>query len=101
MTNQTPEMHGVFPCPVSITKRDTNLSPEEEKVIKDLAASAKRLAQWGKIYDNEKISRKAKNMEKRIEKLEDNSHWECVDILNQSNPFRRFDTAAPSARPKV
>jgi ATP-binding cassette subfamily F protein 3 len=44
---------------------------EEEKVIKDLAASAKRLAQWGKIYDNEKISRKAKNMEKRIEKLED------------------------------
>ena len=33
MTNQTPEVHGVFPCPVSITKRDTNLSPEEEKEI--------------------------------------------------------------------
>ena len=44
---------------------------EEEKVIKDLSASAKRLAQWGKVYDNEKISRKAKNMEKRIEKLEE------------------------------
>ena len=36
MTNQTPEVHGVFPCPVSITKRDTNLSPEEEKEIEDI-----------------------------------------------------------------
>lgn len=43
---------------------------EEEKVIKDLSASAKRLALWGKVYDNEKLARKAKNMEKRIEKLE-------------------------------
>lgn len=44
---------------------------EEEKVIKDLTVSAKRLAQWGKVYDNEKIARKAKNMEKRIVKLEE------------------------------
>ena len=29
-------IHGVFPCPVSITKRDTNLSPEEEKEIEDI-----------------------------------------------------------------
>ncbi|MBL4680970.1 MAG: ABC-F family ATP-binding cassette domain-containing protein [Pseudomonadales bacterium] len=45
---------------------------EEEKAIKDLSASAKRLALWGKVYDNEKLARKAKNMEKRIEKLEGN-----------------------------
>jgi uncharacterized protein (TIGR02466 family) len=33
MTNQTSEMHGIFPCPVHITKRDSNLSPKEEKEI--------------------------------------------------------------------
>ena len=26
-------IYGIFPIPVSITKRDTNLSPEEEKEI--------------------------------------------------------------------
>ena len=26
-------MHGVFPCPVYIVKRDSNLSPKEEKEI--------------------------------------------------------------------
>ena len=44
---------------------------EEEKDIKSLKASAKRLAEWGKVYDNEKLARKAKTMEKRIEKLEE------------------------------
>ena len=44
---------------------------EEEKNIKSLKASAKRLADWGKVYDNEKLARKAKTMEKRIEKLEE------------------------------
>lgn len=43
----------------------------EEKKIRDLRASAKRLAIWGKVYDNEKLARKAKNMEKRVEKMED------------------------------
>lgn len=42
----------------------------EEKNIKRLQASAKRLALWGKIYDNEDLAAKAKSMEKRIEKLE-------------------------------
>lgn len=42
----------------------------EEKTIKSLRASAKRLATWGKVYDNEKLARKAKSMEKRITKLE-------------------------------
>ncbi len=44
---------------------------QEEKDIKRLEASAKRLATWGKVYDNEDLSRKAKSMEKRIEKLKD------------------------------
>ncbi len=43
----------------------------EEKTISGLKTSAKRLALWGKVYDNEKLARKAKSMEKRIAKLED------------------------------
>ena len=43
----------------------------EEKNIKRLEASAHRLALWGKVYDNEKFARKAKSMEKRIDKLKD------------------------------
>ncbi|MDC9594447.1 ABC-F family ATP-binding cassette domain-containing protein [Xenorhabdus sp. IM139775] len=42
----------------------------EEKNIRRIQESAKRLALWGKIYDNEKLARKAKSMEKRAEKLE-------------------------------
>ena len=45
---------------------------EEEKAIKSLTVSAKRLATWGKVYDNEKFAAKAKSMEKRIEKMEEN-----------------------------
>ena len=44
----------------------------EEKAIKSLAASAKRLANWGKVYDNEKFATRAKSMEKRVEKMEEN-----------------------------
>ena len=43
----------------------------EEKEIDKLKVSAKRLATWGKVYDNEDLARKAKSMEKRIDKLED------------------------------
>ncbi len=42
----------------------------EEKEIAGLKVSAKRLATWGKVYDNEDLARKAKSMEKRIDKLE-------------------------------
>ena len=44
----------------------------EEKQIDKLKASAKRLATWGKVYDNEDLARKAKSMEKRVDKLEAN-----------------------------
>ncbi len=43
----------------------------EEKEIKRLEKSAKRLAIWGRENDNEDLSRKAKTMYKRIEKLKD------------------------------
>ena len=43
---------------------------DEEKKIAALRASAKRLAIWGKVYDNEKLARKAKTMEKRVARME-------------------------------
>ncbi|ASP39121.1 hypothetical protein CHH28_10710 [Bacterioplanes sanyensis] len=44
----------------------------EEQQIDKLQRSAKRLAHWGQVYDNEDLARKAKSMEKRIERLEAN-----------------------------
>jgi ATPase subunit of ABC transporter with duplicated ATPase domains len=43
---------------------------QEQREIDRLKVSAKRLATWGKVYDNEDLARKAKSMEKRIDKLE-------------------------------
>ncbi|MEM7070054.1 MAG: ATP-binding cassette domain-containing protein, partial [Pseudomonadota bacterium] len=43
----------------------------EEKKISRLQGSADRMALWGKIHDNEKFARKAKSMQKRIDKMED------------------------------
>ncbi|MGK3191035.1 ABC-F family ATP-binding cassette domain-containing protein [Enterobacter soli] len=43
----------------------------EQKEIDRVAASAKRLATWGKVYDNEDLARKAKQMEKQVERLKE------------------------------
>ena len=43
---------------------------DEEKKITALRASAKRLAIWGRVYDNKKLARKAKTMEKRVARME-------------------------------
>ncbi len=43
----------------------------EQKEIDRVAASAKRLAIWGRVYDNEDLSRKAKQMEKQVSRLKD------------------------------
>ncbi|MEQ1974340.1 ABC-F family ATP-binding cassette domain-containing protein [Xenorhabdus sp. SGI240] len=51
-------------------KADALRLKAEEKNIQRIQESAKRLALWGKIHDNEKFARKAKSMEKRAEKLE-------------------------------
>lgn len=44
---------------------------KEQKEIDRLKKSAKRLATWGKVYDNEDLAKKAKTMEKRIARMED------------------------------
>ena len=43
----------------------------EQKEIDRIEKSAKRLATWGQVYDNEDLSRKAKNMERRLDRLKD------------------------------
>ncbi|EOD2819349.1 TPA: ABC-F family ATP-binding cassette domain-containing protein [Providencia stuartii] len=43
----------------------------EQKEIDRIAVSAKRLAIWGQVYDNEDLSRKAKQMEKHIDRLKE------------------------------
>ncbi|MFI2991764.1 ABC transporter ATP-binding protein [Klebsiella aerogenes] len=43
----------------------------EQKEIDRVAASAKRLAVWGRVYDNEDLARKAKQMEKQVSRLKD------------------------------
>lgn len=43
----------------------------EQKEIDRVTASAKRLAVWGRVYDNEDLSRKAKQMEKQVERLKE------------------------------
>ncbi|XOT94690.1 ABC transporter ATP-binding protein, partial [Alcaligenes pakistanensis] len=43
----------------------------EQKEIDRIEQSAKRLAIWGQVYDNETFSRKAQSMEKRLSKLRD------------------------------
>jgi ATPase subunit of ABC transporter with duplicated ATPase domains len=43
---------------------------QEQREIDRLKVSARRLATWGKVYDNEDLARKAKSMAKRIDKLE-------------------------------
>lgn len=48
----------------------------QQKEIDRIAQSAKQLAIWGKVYDNESLSRKAKQMEKQIVCLKD----EQVDV---------------------
>ncbi|MEO3988650.1 ABC-F family ATP-binding cassette domain-containing protein [Pseudocitrobacter cyperus] len=44
----------------------------EQKEIERVTASAKRLANWGRVYDNEGLAQKAKQMEKQVARLKDN-----------------------------
>ncbi|EPG7576659.1 ABC-F family ATP-binding cassette domain-containing protein [Providencia rettgeri] len=50
---------------------DARRNQAEQKEIDRIASSAKRLAIWGHVYDNEALSRKAKQMEKQIDRLKD------------------------------
>ena len=56
----------------ALAERDeqaAHLRNMEEKEIQRLQYSAKRLAQWGRDYDNEDLARKAKTIHKRAERL--------------------------------
>ncbi|MCP4333626.1 MAG: ABC-F family ATP-binding cassette domain-containing protein [Gammaproteobacteria bacterium] len=43
---------------------------QQEQELNRVKTSARRLALWGKTFDNSKLSKKARSMEKRVEKLE-------------------------------
>ncbi|MGY6029385.1 ABC-F family ATP-binding cassette domain-containing protein [Phytobacter sp. AG2a] len=55
----------------------------EQKEIDRVTSSAKRLATWGQVYDNEDLSRKAKQMEKQVERLK-----ESQTQLTAGSPWR-------------
>ena len=43
----------------------------EDRKIEAVERSAKRLSIWGKVYDNKKFARKAKNMQRRAERMKE------------------------------
>jgi ATP-binding cassette subfamily F protein 3 len=45
---------------------------DEERELNRLQEAADQLAEWGRIYSNEKFSYRAKSMQKRVEKLQHN-----------------------------
>lgn len=50
-------------------EQDRHRHASEQKEIDRIEKSAKRLAMWGKVYDNEDLARKAKTMMARKERL--------------------------------
>jgi len=66
-----------LPCSAARTalveqdRADAHRRQAEQMEIDRVAKSAKRLAIWGSQYDNEKLARKAKQMEKQVERLKD------------------------------
>ncbi|OED45786.1 ABC transporter [Endozoicomonas sp. (ex Bugula neritina AB1)] len=62
---------------------DNQRHNDEQKEINRVEKSAKRLALWGREHDNEYLSRKAKNMEKRITKLKDEQ-----TMLTEGTPWQ-------------
>ncbi len=84
---------------------------QEERQIKRLEQSAKRLATWGKVYDNEDLAKKAKTMEKRIDRLKDERTFVSrgsglnltLDVggaqANRMLHIERHDVKAPDGKP--
>ena len=84
---------------------------QEEKNINRLEASAHRLAVWGKVYDNSKLAKKAKTMEKRIERLKEVQTFVSrgsglnltIDVssaqANRMLHIEQQDIAAPNGKP--
>ncbi len=74
------------PALQALAEQDTAASARraaEQKEIDRLAASSQRLAIWGRTYDNEDLARKAKTMQRRVEKLKDEQSF-----VTQGTPWR-------------
>lgn len=50
--------------------RQEEIFRAQQQTVKRLEAAIKRLAIWGKVYDNEDLSRKSKAMQKRLDKMD-------------------------------
>jgi ATP-binding cassette subfamily F protein 3 len=50
--------------------RQEEMFRAQQHTIKRLQAAIKRLAFWGKVYDNEDLARKSKSMQKRLDKMD-------------------------------
>ena len=50
--------------------RQEELYQVQQREISRLEMAIKRYAMWGKVYDNEKFAKKAKTMQKRLDKME-------------------------------
>ncbi len=67
------------PCPAALPVRHCRsrmkapryVIRRSKKEIDRVSASARRLATWGRVYDNEDLARKAKQMEKQVARLKD------------------------------
>ena len=68
--------HFALPCSAArraLAERDESDALRrraEQKEIDRVTASAKRLATWGRDFDNEDLARKAKQMEKQVQRLQ-------------------------------
>ena len=51
-------------------ERQEELYQVQQREISRLEMAIKRYAMWGKVYDNEKFAKKAKTMQKRLDKME-------------------------------
>ncbi|MDB3936285.1 ATP-binding cassette domain-containing protein [Granulosicoccus sp.] len=73
-------------------KQAAHLRNVEEKEIQRLQNSAKRLAQWGRDHDNEDLARKAKTIQKRVERLKEQqtvlSEGSVLDVKLDGNEVR-------------
>ena len=92
---------------VAKDESDAQRHKAEHKEIDRVAASAKRLATWGKVYDNEDLARKAKQMEKQVERLKESqtevttgSQWTLTlrgDALRADRLLEISNLAVPPA----
>lgn len=73
---------------------DQHRHDQQQKEIQRIERSAKRLAIWGQVYDNESFSRKAQSMTKRVNKLKD----ELLDLSDGSPWTLQLNGVAMSAK---